>query len=302
MQSATTGLLNQQYALPGHVQFQSGPGGLVTAVVENDFCHAAVTLAGAHVISYQPKGRTDVFWMSPNSAYSVGKPIRGGIPVCWPWFGPHPFDPHNQPMHGFARISMWTVNSTCALQDGSTEVRLGLHNNQQSIAMWPHAFELELVLTFGTILDVDLLVRNPGEQAFQYNAALHHYFQVSDVRKISISGLEDTDYLDKVENFARKHQDGAVVITAQTDRIYLDTINECVIEDPGLRRAIHIAKAGSRTTVVWNPAERAAQMLDIGAGNENVFVCVETANAADDIVEVPAGAERHLTARIWLTS
>ena len=302
MESPSIEFLNQQYAIPGHVHFQSGPGGLITVVVDNAFCDAAVTLAGGHVLSFQPKGQPDLFWLSPNSAYTIGTPIRGGIPVCWPWFGPHPGDPQNMPMHGFARLMVWSVQGTHALADGSTEVRLGLEDNPQTRAWWPYAFALELVLLFSASLDIDLVVTNRSDQPFRYTAALHHYFKVSDARAITVRGLEDTDYLDKVENFARKHQDGPIMITAQTDRIYLDTQAECVIVDPGLEREIHIAKTGSRTTVVWNPAERAAHMAEIGTGNERGFVCVETANAADDVIEVSPRANRHLTARIWPVS
>lgn len=292
-------LLNKQFAVPGHVRFSTGQGGLVMAVVENEYCTGAVTLAGGHVISYQPKNQAEVFWMSPNSIYEVGKPIRGGIPLCWPWFGPHAEDPKNLPMHGFARILPWSVKATHALLNGSTEVCLFLEETPQTLAWWSHHFHLELVLTFGEELMVDLVTRNTGTQAFTYHAAQHHYFRVADVRQVVVRGLEGTDYLDKVENFSRKQQAGVVTISAQTDRIYLDTLAECVIEDPGMGRSIHIQKEGSRTTVVWNPQERAAQMPDVGAGNETGFICVETANAADDAVEVLPGAEAHLTATIW---
>lgn len=299
MQLISIDSLNERFAIPGHLRFTLGPGGLTTATVENALCSAAVTLLGAHVISYQGKGQPDLFWMSPNSAYRIGKALRGGIPLCWPWFGPHPLDSQAFPMHGFARTQVWSVSATQALSDGSTEVRLVNHDTPETLAMWPHAFEVELMVTCGARLSVDLVVRNPGSQPFVYTGALHHYFLVSDVRQVRVTGLEDTDYLDKVENFARKHQEGAIIFTAQTDRIYLETERECVIEDPGLNRKIHIAKAGSHTTVVWNPAERAAQMPDIGLGNESSFVCVETANAAQDIVEVLPGRACHLAAQMW---
>lgn len=291
--------IHAQFAIPGHVRFGGGPGGLVTAFIENDHCSAALTTAGAHVISFRPAGQADMFWMSPNSTFCLGKPIRGGIPICWPWFGPHPVEPQEKPMHGFARLIAWDVQSTRALDNGATEIRLAAQDTAQTKAWWPFAFALELRLTFGEDFSIDLTVRNTDNQPFTYTGALHSYFLVSDVYRVSVAGLEDCDYLDKVDQFQRKQQVGAVNMKSQTDRVYLDTEATCVISDPGMGRSIHIAKRGSRTTVVWNPAERAAQMPDIGAGNEREFICVETANAAGDIVEVNPGGESHLAAHMW---
>jgi D-hexose-6-phosphate mutarotase len=290
--------LNSRYSIPGHVHFTNSAGGLVTAEVQNQFSQGGLTLAGGHVISYQPAGYADVFWMSPNSPYAMGKSMRGGIPVCWPWFGPHPKEPARKPAHGFVRGRMWSLKSTRSLEDGSTEVCLTIHDDEETRTIWPYAFELDLKATFGQSFHVDLIVRNTGHELFQYTSALHHYFYVGDSRQITIAGLDGKDYLDKVDQFARKHQSGPIKIQGQTDRIYLDTSDDCVITDPVLRRKIVIAKAGSRTTVVWNPAERAGDMLDVGLGNEKHFVCVETANAAADVITVLPGEETSISADI----
>ena len=293
--------LNDRYGIPGHLAFVAGQGGLVTAQISNQYASGAVTLAGGHVLSFvqkRAKPEKDVLWMSPNSAYAVGRAIRGGIPICWPWFGAHPDDPQAKPAHGFARTQVWTPSGAQSLADGATEIRLNLSDSPQTRLLWPHAFELEYRVIFGETLRVELHVRNPERLPFQYTGALHHYFYVSDVCQVSVSGLEGGDYLDKVENYARKRQEGLVRFETQTDRVYVDTSGDCELFDPDLNRKIRIAKEGSQTTVVWNPGEIAAKMPDIGGGRQVNFVCVETANAARDVVTVLPGAEACLTAVI----
>jgi D-hexose-6-phosphate mutarotase len=293
--------LNNRYGISGHLLFVAGQGGLVTAEISNPYSSGAVTLAGGNVLSFIPKRKSsenDVFWMSPTSPYALGRAMRGGIPICWPWFGAHPEDPQGKPAHGFARTQSWSPVGTQILPDGSIELRLKLSDSPETLSLWPHAFELEFRVVFGEALRVELHVRNPGSQPFHYTGALHHYFYVSDVRQVSVLGLEGCEYLDKVENYARKHQDGSVRFEGQTDRIYLDTVGDCVIVDPGLNRKIRIAKEGSHTTVVWNPGEMASRMPDVGAGGQVNFVCVETANAAQDMIMVPAGSAACMTAVI----
>ncbi len=290
--------IQDAYAIPGHVSFIVGQGGLITAKVSNQWADGEMTLAGGHVSSFQIKNQEDLLWMSPKSAHIIGQAMRGGIPVCWPWFGPHPSEPKSKPMHGFARTALWSMAETRALPDGATLVQMRLNDDENTRALWPHAFELDMEVIFGQMLTVTLIVRNPGSEPFQFTSALHHYFKVADVSQIHVSGLDECDYLDKTEQYARKHQEGDIHFNGWVDRIYLDTTADCVIHDPGFQRKIRISKEGSRTTVVWNPAEKAAIMPDVGLGNEVYFVCVETANAADDIITVAAGGEHRLTAYI----
>jgi glucose-6-phosphate 1-epimerase len=286
--------LNERYAIPGHISFHSGPGGLVIAVINNVHASAVLTLQGGHIMTYTPHGGKPLLWVSPNAAYEVGKAMRGGIPVCWPWFGSHPQEPDRKLMHGFARTQPWSLAGTRALDDGGTEVRLVLRDNAQTWALWPQAFELELTATVGRQLDVQCAARNPGSQPYQFTGALHPYFLVSAIREISITGLVGTDYLDKTEEFKRKSQSETLRISGWTDRIYLDTTSDLCIEDPGFGRTLRITKTGSRTTVVWNPDVIAAEMPDVGAGQQQHFVCVETANAVDDVAVVAPGGEARL--------
>lgn len=285
--------LNDKFARPGALTFRAGKGGLPVADVNNRHASATVSLYGGQVMTFQPHEHKPVLWTSHYSRYEPGQPLRGGIPVCWPWFGPHPTDP-NMPAHGLARILLWEVLGGEILPDEKTQLKLGLANNQQTQALWPHPFRLEIVITVGPALQVDLVVLNSGDNAFNYTGALHTYFSVSDVSAIQIHGLEDTAYIDTVDASLQKVQAGPVTITGETDRIYLNTANDCIIEDPGWRRRIRISKAGSRSTVVWNPwVEKSKRLADFGDEEYTGMVCVETANTAADVVMVmPAGDQR----------
>jgi D-hexose-6-phosphate mutarotase len=254
---------------------------------------ATVALHGGHVLSFQPRGEEPALWLSEHSSYQPDKAIRGGIPVCWPWFGPHPADA-GKPAHGFARTSSWTVLGT-ETSGSPAKLRLGLTDSDTTRALWPHAFELELIVSVGLALDVELVIRNPGTAAFVCTGALHSYFAISDIARVTVGGLDGRMYLDKVEDYARFQQSGSIAIDRETDRIYLDTTDACTIVDAGWDRTIRIGKRGSRTTVVWNPwAARAAQLADFGDEEYHRMVCVETANAAGDEITIPPGGEHRL--------
>lgn len=291
--------LNHRFALAEHVTFAAGPGELgPVAHVANRHATASIALQGAHVMAFQPRDQRPVLWVSARSAFRPGKTIRGGIPVCWPWFADHPTDPA-KPAHGFVRAAAWSVVETAPADEDATRIRFRIADDPATFALWPHRFELELAVTVGAVLEVALTIRNAGDVAFTSAGALHSYFSVGDVAQVAIHGLDGGRYVDKVDRQARKVQRGAVRIDAETDRVYLDTTAECVIEDPGRRRRIHVAKEGSRSTVVWNPwIAKAASMADFGDDEYTGMVCVETANALDDVVSVPAAGRHVLRATV----
>ncbi len=292
--------LNERFGLDGLV-FVNGPGDLPTAQVSNQHASAQISMLGAHVLSYQPHGEEPVLWMSEQSGFSVGQPIRGGIPVCWPWFAGHPVD-SSKPSHGFVRTALWEVLKTQTTDDGSTEIEFGTGSNAETQKLWPHPFSLRLLVTVGPSLTVTLVSRNNGPSEFSFTGALHTYFNVGDAAQIAIHGLDGVDYLSKSEGMVRKTQHGPVQISGLTDRVYLDTEATCVIQDPVLKRSVHVEKSGSRTTVVWNPWSTAAPRLpDFPNDGYPGMVCVETAKALEDVAYVPAGEEHWLTARIWVT-
>jgi len=293
--------LNQRFGIDTRLTFIPGPREIPVAGLKNEYGTAAVALLGAHVLNYQPWGAEPVLWLSRQARFEPGKAIRGGIPVIWPWFGAHPSDPA-MPNHGFVRTQNWTVSASQALDDGALQIQFSLHDGEASRRLWPHAFELTYTVTLGRTLTVELAVRNPNPEPIAFTEALHSYFQVGDVAQVAVRGLEGAEYLDKTQDFARFRQQGPVRIQGETDRVYLNTEAECVIDDPALDRRIHIAKRGSRTTVVWNPwIDKAQAMADFGDDEYPGMICVETANAFENAVRLEAGAVHEVAAEIGVT-
>jgi glucose-6-phosphate 1-epimerase len=289
---------NARFGLSGRITFREIPGGLVVMEVANSHGHAAIALQGGHVMSWQPKSQAEpVVWLSRIARFAPGKSIRGGVPVCWPWFGPHPADP-GLPAHGFARTVPWEVTATRELDNGASEIALALVETDRTRAMWPHRAGVSMRVTVGATLEIALTTQNRDEHDLVIGEALHAYFQIGDIADIRIRGLEACEYLDKAGGGSeRRRQDGPVVFSAETDRIYLNTEAECAIEDTRLQRRIRVAKSGSRSTVVWNPwTAKADKMGDFGPDGWRRMVCVESANAAENVVTVVPGAEH----RLWV--
>ncbi|MGD9787426.1 MAG: D-hexose-6-phosphate mutarotase [Sulfuricellaceae bacterium] len=282
-------MLNSRHALAGALRFTRADNGPTLAEIANPLGSASIALEGGQILTWAPKDQEAVVWLSPQAKYTAGKSLRGGIPVCWPWFGPHATE-SAFPAHGFARNKPWDVASSEQLTDGATRLTLKLQQDQETAAWWPHRAELTLTVTVGAVLRIELATRNLGNQPLTLSEALHTYFHVSDIGAVSVNGLEGCAFLDKVDGGARKTQDGAVTIVGEVDRVYLGTTATAVIHDPGLKRRIRIAKSGSRSTVVWNPwAEKGAKFGDMGDDGYRRMLCVETANALDDAVTVAPG-------------
>ena len=289
-------LLNQQHAIENHVQLREIADGVIVAEVANAHAISNIVLQGAHVATFQPRGEEPVIWLSPNAKFAPGKSIRGGVPVCWPWFGPHQTD-SKLPGHGFARTVPWELLDTKALEDGSTFLCFGLIGNDTTRAQWPHPSTVQLEVTVGKSLRVELVTANTGSQPFELGEALHTYLQISDIANMTIRGLEGCEYNDKVGETARRMQQDGIVISSEVDRVYVNTEADCVIEDKGLKRAIRIRKQGSRSTVVWNPwTEKAEKMGDFGEKLHRDMVCVESANALENVVTVAPGETHRLVA------
>ena len=286
--------LNQRFAISNHVQFKEIADGIIIAEVSNQHANSNITLQGAHVATWQPRGEEPVIWLSPYAKFAPGKSIRGGVPICWPWFGPHATDAKLSG-HGYARTVPWEVLETKALPDDTTFLRFGLVDSETTKAQWPHPTSAQILITVGKTLRIELVTKNNGKEAFVLGEALHTYFNISDVAKMKIRGLEGCHYLDKVGEPAHRTQQGEIVIESEVDRVYVNTEADCVIEDAGLKRAIRITKRGSRSTVVWNPwTEKANKMGDFGEHGYRGMVCVESANAFDNLVTVKPGEAHSL--------
>jgi glucose-6-phosphate 1-epimerase len=307
---ATLSDLNERYGIGETVRFVAGPGGVPQAELRRPGsagATASVSLLGATVTGYQPAGSGPVLFVSRNSEFAPGKPIRGGIPVCWPWFGPHPSDP-TLPSHGFVRSRLWSVEETETVEhDGPdapageapyTVLVLRLTDSDETRQIWPYYFSARLTVRLGADLQVTLEGEHTGDAddpPLVCSGALHSYLAVGDAGRISLGGLEGTRYVDKAGGGGTEDQEGAIAISAETDRIYLDTTAPVTVDDPALGRRLVVSKRGSRTTVVWNPwIDRARAVPDLEDDDYRRFVCVEAVNTLADSVTLKPGESHSL--------
>jgi glucose-6-phosphate 1-epimerase len=292
-------------SLPQGVSLTTGRGGLPVLAINTPLATAEIYLNGAHVAQFTPNGEKPLLFVSQKSHFTEGKPIRGGVPLIFPWFGPNTVNP-SLPAHGFARTRKWEVAASAAA-DGAVQILLKLDPDATSRQLWPHSFSLAFTVTVARSLRMDLDVTNTGSESFQFEEALHTYLAVSDVRQVSIDGLTGREFLDKVDQAARKTQrESPFGITGETDRVYLDTPDTVVVNDPagaanGAPRMIAVSKENSASTVVWNPwIAKAAAMADFGDHEWPQMLCIETANAASNSVTLGPGKTHRMTASIGL--
>jgi len=293
--------LNAKFAIPGQLEFVTGKDGFTVALITSHYSKAEVSLYGAHVLSFIPEGQKDILWMSPQSMFEQGKPIRGGIPVCFPWFGPHATD-SQKPMHGFARLNTWNLIESSALENGNIRLILGLSSNVETMALWPFAFLSKVIIEVGKELDITICCTNTGTEDFIVGGALHSYFSVSNIANINISGLKDHLYYAGFAKEAHTIQtDETLRILNEENRRYINHTDDCVITDEKWNRSIRVAKRGSKVTVVWNPySEVVKTMADIPDSGYNDFICVEAVNAYSDVHNLKPGENHCLSTVIGL--
>jgi D-hexose-6-phosphate mutarotase len=287
--------LNQQFGKQ-QLQFVTGPNDLIVAEIRNNVATAQIALYGGHILAYARHNQPAILWMSQKAVFQPGKAIRGGIPICWPWFANHPTDP-SKPAHGFVRIMPWNMRSSTAIDATTTQIVLGISDTPATHELWPHAFDLELNVTVGQTLTAALTMRNTDSEPWSITGALHSYFTVGQIAAIQITGVEGSDYLDKVDQMRRKTQVGPVSIAGEHEfnPIYIDTTATCVIHDPVLQRQISVAKQGSQTTVIWNPGrDKTPKFSDLAATEYQTMVCIETGNVIDDVIQLDPGASHTL--------
>jgi glucose-6-phosphate 1-epimerase len=275
--------LTEHFAIPGVLAFHETPAGLIYAAITTPHATATVYIQGAHVTHWQPTGHAPVIFVSRKSEFAPGKPIRGGVPISFPWFA-NRHDGKTGPSHGFARIQPWTL-AFAALTGDDLHLTFTLGSTQMSRDLGFDQFRLAYQLTIGRTLTLQLVIANDAEAPLVFEEALHTYYAVADAHKATIDGLDGVIYLDKTEGFKPKMQDGAVTFSGPTDRMYENTTATCVLHDVSGKRRITAEKAGSSTTVVWNPWESgAAKLPDMDASEWNEFLCCETVNAGANAI------------------
>jgi len=262
--------------------------GLEYLEIENSYATGKLALQGAHVMHWQPKNTAQpVLWLSSNARYTAGRSIRGGVPVCWPWFGAHPTDSSYCP-HGFARVMPWELKENFSLKNGTTRLVLEMTQTDVAKKQLSYPYQFTLAITLGSSLRMEMTTTNLAHHPFIIGEAFHTYFNVSDIANTQITGLENVVYSDKVDGYKRNVQHGALKFNDEFDRVYLNSGEDCIIRDSGYGRAIRVAKSASNTTVIWTPGrEKAEQMGDMGAANEwRKMLCVESANAMENSVTI----------------
>jgi glucose-6-phosphate 1-epimerase len=282
--------LNRRFAIPGVAQITAGNSGLPRISITTPAATAEIYLHGAQVTSWRPAGGEEVIFLSEHSQFEAGKAIRGGIPVCFPWFRNKVDDP-KAPSHGVVRTKAWELDSVESQAD-TVVVSLSTVSDEGTRAWWPHDFHLVHRATIGAELMQELVTTNTGAAPARFEEALHTYYRVGAAEKVRISGLDGVAYLDNTDRNREKRQAGDIVLTAQTDRAYLDTTHAVEILDPILRRRIRLEKQNSRTTVVWNPWSTGAQTLsDLGDDEWRTMACVEASNMRVYPVDLAPGQQ-----------
>jgi glucose-6-phosphate 1-epimerase len=286
---------DRRFEIPGTAQIVEGNGGLPKVRITSPAVEGEMYLHGAHITSWKPAGREEVLFLSSGSRWEDGHAIRGGVPVCFPWFGGKANDP-NAPAHGFVRTKAWLLESIAQVGDAVT-VSMFTESNASTKRWWPADFRLVHRARFGSELSLELVLTNTGRTALRFEEALHAYHRVGDIEKVRVQGLDTVRYLDKTDSNQEKTQRGEIVIVSETDRVYLNTQHAVELEDPILHRRTRVTKENSLTTVVWNPwVEKARAFSDLGDNEWRQMICMESSNVSDFAVDLAPGQQHTMKA------
>ena len=287
---------NQSWNKPDSIETSVNHAGLEFLKIKGSFGFAEFCTQGAHLMHYTPNGGTPMLFVSAKTQLVPGKAIRGGVPVIFPWFGPRASHPES-PMHGLVRTRPWQITDINVPEEptppdnGSALVRFECSSDPETLAIWPHTFRLELEFRLGRALEITWNVHNTGSSPFEFEQALHPYFPIQDIHTASVSGLQNTAYIDKADQMKLKVQsEPTVLFGSETDRLYLDTTAELTLNDPTSKRRLRVSKTGSHSSVVWNPwVAKAAALADLGDEEWREFICIEQANAARNVIQLATG-------------
>jgi glucose-6-phosphate 1-epimerase len=287
--------LDRHFGIPGVARICEGNGGLPRIQITGSRAEGEMYLHGAQVTSWKPAGNDEVLFLSTKSRWQEGQAIRGGIPICFPWFRAKADDP-NAPAHGFVRTRTWQLESIVEGGSGVC-VSMSIESDEQTRRWWPADFRLLHRVVFGPKLTLELICTNTGKTNLRFEEALHSYNRVADVADVRLEGLDAVHFLDNTDSNTEKVQHGDVAIASATDNAFLGTQNDVDLIDPRLCRQIRLEKANSLTTVVWNPwREGAARLKDLGDDEWRHFLCVEASNILAASVSLAPGEKHKVTA------
>jgi glucose-6-phosphate 1-epimerase len=276
---------------------ESVRNGLAVVELETAASTCTVALQGAQVLSFRPRGQTDWLWLSERARWTAGAAVRGGIPICFPWFGPHP-TARAFPAHGFARTRAWRLVGVAEAPGGRARAELALADSAETTRLYPHPFEARLTVTAGPELELSFEVANTAGAPLPFEIALHTYFAVSDIGAVAIEGLGGADFIDKVGGGQQRRQgEEPLRIDGEVDRVYA-AAGPLTLGGAGRARPLHIQPRDAASTVVWNPGpQKAAALADMAPDGYRGFVCVETGIVGAHAVTLPPGARRAMSVR-----
>lgn len=257
----------------------------------NNKSHLKLTLQGAHIFDFQVKGKERLLFLSETAQFKKGVPIRGGIPICWPWFGPHSSD-KSLPNHGFARILEWKHLETQQISKDKTKITLGLDSSTETLKFFSFTFELRLEIVMSDTLEVSLITKNTDTKPFELSQALHTYLKINDISKTTLAGLEGSKYYSKVNNTYNNLQNEPLTFTQEIDRVYENV--KCTLELNCNEEILVIDTKGSHTIVVWNPGlELTKSISDLNSHTK--MLCIESANTLGDTRLLQSNTSHTLT-------
>jgi glucose-6-phosphate 1-epimerase len=292
--------LNASFAIGNIARIVAGEGGLAKIQISSRAASGEIYLHGAQVTAWRPVGGDDVLFLSRESRWEDGRAIRGGIPVCFPWFRAKADNPQAPP-HGFARTRSWRLEAVKKRED-DVVVTMATASDEASRRWWPHDVRLVLHIEMGAQLRLALTATNTGANSLQFEEALHTYYRVGDVAEVRIAGLDGVAFLDNVDSNRKKMQQGDIAIIGPTDNAYINTQGTLILTDPVLGRCIRIEKLNSSTTVVWNLWETGAKTLaDLGDDEWRQMACVEASNILSSAVTLAPGEEHTMETTITVT-
>lgn len=293
--------LYDSFVIPDQLKIIQGDGGFPFINIDNEHASAVVSIYGAQVLSYKKKTNnteaSDLFFVSEKAYFEEGKAIKGGIPICWPWFGDDQ-EKVGKKIHGFVRTMLWQLDETTTLEGGETHVVLSVGETPETLKLWPHNFNLKLAIIVGKTLKLSLQTINTSESSFVITQALHPYFAIDQIDQTKVLGLDKASYIDKVAGETTLQlQSNDVTFNQELDRIYIDVPSELVLLDESSERKVKIKSKGSKTAIVWNPwieiSQKSGDLIDTAYQH---FVCVETANAVDDKVIIESNQSHTMEA------
>jgi D-hexose-6-phosphate mutarotase len=277
----------RKHEIPGHVAIVNGHGGLPKVVVTTKPSAAEIYLHGAHVTHFQKNGEPPLLFLSAKSEFAAGQPIRGGVPICFPWFG----DRDGEPSHGFARLTEWQLVKTSAADNGAVTLQFALPGISGQSA-W-NSLRTEFVVTISDTLTMELTTANEScDATLEIENCLHTYFHVGDIAQVSLNGLQDApfdDFAGGANGTRRAAENSNLKISKETNRVYFGSPQAVEIRDQKLKRTVRVEKFNSKSTVVWNPWTTQKLPDDFDPAEHAQMVCVESGNVKQNKISLAPG-------------